>query len=273
MRAYLIIAGCLCLAGCMFGRDDDPDFDRDHDHETTDDRTGGQTSKPVSRGSFCQQWAEAACSSAVVSACQASNTEECRQRQDEFCRMQVSSDTSDVARNECISAVTAAYRDADLRGDELALVLRMGGACSHVLRGTVRSGEACTSDNECDRSKGYACIKKADTGAGTCQIPQSISPGRDCRDADAACSAGFYCDGRNCIETLPAGEPCSIHEQCGEDGFCSEEGKCQARVAVNDPCSSDLECERGICADFQGEQVCTDRVLLSRADPLCENLR
>ena len=270
MRALSIWASCLCLVGCMYG---DRDVDTDHTDHDVRDSERDQTSRPVSRGSFCEQWAEAACSSAVVSACQATNAQECRRTQDEFCRMLVSSDTSDVARDECIAAVASAYRDADLRGDELALVLRMGGPCSRVIRGMVRAGEACMSSSECDRSRGYTCIMKADRSAGTCQIAQSVSPGRDCRAPEQTCSSGFFCDGRNCIETLGLGEPCTIHEQCGDAGFCNDEGHCTARVAVNDPCRDDLQCERGICSDFQGEQVCTDRVVLSRADPLCENLR
>jgi hypothetical protein len=209
----------------------------------------------------------------VVSACQATDARECRQSQLELCRSLVPTEPSDAARSECISAVASAYRDADLRGPELELVLRLGGACERVVRGKLRAGEECKLSSECDRTRGYACVKKADSGAGSCQIPQVVSPGRDCSAPEKTCSSGFFCNGHNCVETLGAAAQCSIHEQCGDAGFCNDAGQCAERVAINDPCHADIECARGICSDFQGSEVCTDRVVLSRADPLCESLR
>lgn len=187
--------------------------------------------------------------------------------------MIVTGDVPDTVRSQCISAVRAAYQDADLRGDELKLVMRLGGACERVLHGSVAAGDACSETSECDRSRGYTCVRHSDAEQGTCQIAETVSPGRDCEAAAKVCSTGFYCDGHNCIETLALGEACTIHEQCGAGGFCSEDGKCSELIAINDPCKRDLECERGICSEFDGKQVCTDRVVLSRADPLCADLR
>jgi hypothetical protein len=72
---------------------------------------------------------------------------------------------------------------------------------------------------------------------------------------------------------LSKGEGCLIHEQCGSNGYCDDEGHCAERLAVNDSCKSDVQCARGVCAQLGDEQVCTDRVVLARADPLCETLR
>ena len=113
----------------------------------------------------------------------------------------------------------------------------------------------------------------SDAGAGTCQIAEVTAPGRDCRAAEKTCQEGFFCDGRNCIETLASGESCKTHEQCGQSGYCDGSGMCAARHAVNDSCQNDVECARGICSELDDKKVCTDRVVLSRADPLCANLR
>lgn len=265
------------MVSCLF-RDDEPDSH--HAVESGSPSVPDAPSRPsptagrsAPRTDFCQDWAQAACSSAVVSACQATDAQECRKSQTEHCRKLVQADVPEPARSQCISAVASAYQDADLRGDELKLVLRLGGQCERVLHGSMTAGEACNDSSECDRSRGYVCVKKSDAMEGTCQTPQSVSPGRDCKGADKVCSSGFFCDGHNCIETLAYGEPCSIHEQCGADGFCSEAGQCSELIGINDPCTRDLECERGICSEFDGKQVCTDRVLLSRADPLCADLR
>jgi len=267
-------ACCLLLAACPRPGHPHDHFDDDrYDDRDRDRDPPNVAGRPAPRADFCTQWAAAACSEAVVSACQASDASECRQTQAEFCQALSPDDTSSSARDACISAVAAAYRDADLRGDELALVLRFGGPCARLLVGSSQAGDPCSESQDCDAARGYTCIKKATSNEGTCQIPQLVDPGRDCQAAAKTCSEGFFCDGENCIETLSEGDSCTIHEQCGADGFCNDAGQCEARHKVNDSCRSDLECVRGICADFEGRQVCTDRIVLSRADPICTNLR
>jgi hypothetical protein len=273
----------MLLAACIF-----PDHDRDdRDRDDRDDRdeqadessrggagTGGrEPTRPAPVADFCEDWARAACTDAVVSACQASDEIECQDTQVEFCRGLVPNEIASSGRDACIKAVGLAYRDADLRGDELALVLRFQGACARLIVGESAEGEDCESSSNCDIARGYSCVRKADTGAGTCQIAKTVEPGRDCRAPDAACEDGFFCDGRYCVEMLPAEEACVIHEQCGSQAFCDESGKCVQRRAVNDSCQEDLECASGICSELGDEKLCADRVLLSRADPVCANLR
>ena len=281
MRTAAILAVSLCLGACFF-RDEGPDSHDPIDHVSPPSvqdaprnppSSSGAAGRAAPRADFCQDWARAACSGAVISACQASDEEECRGTQAEHCRKMVPSEVPESARGQCISAVTAAYADADLRGDELKLVLRLGGQCERVLRGSKAAGDGCAEAAECDRQRGYTCVRKADATEGSCQIPQTVSPGRECRAAEKVCSTGFYCDGHNCVETVALGAPCTIHEQCGAAGFCSEAGQCSELIGVNDACKRDLECEHGICSEFDGQQVCTDRVVLSRADPLCADLR
>jgi hypothetical protein len=263
--------------------------DAEHDEDEHETHNGGasaaghssvtshsqatRSGAPIARDEFCNRWARAACSDAVVSACQASNADECRRTQADFCRTLAPEEVASTGRDECIASVAAAYRDADLRGEELAVVLRFGGACARTVAGTAAAGDSCETSSHCDVSHGFACIKKSDTGMGTCQKPETVDPGRACEALPKTCSEGFFCDGHNCIETLAQGEPCMIHEQCGASGFCDDAGKCTARLAVNDSCKTDAQCARGICAELAAEHVCTDRVVLARADPLCANLR
>jgi hypothetical protein len=278
MWAYRFGLSCMLLASCVFSDRDDRDDRSDEasdrrDARSSESQAARDATRPMPAGEFCEQWARAACSEAVVSACQASDTAECEATQAEFCRGLAPEELASAGRNECLAGVASAYRDADLEGDELALVLRFRGACARTVVGTAAENDDCESSSDCDAARGFSCVRKADTGAGTCQVAEVVEPGRDCRDAAKTCQDGFFCDGRNCIETLATEEPCLVHEQCGQDGFCDAGGKCAERRAVNDSCEADDECARGICSELGDEKVCTDRVLLSRADPLCANLR
>jgi hypothetical protein len=151
--------------------------------------------------------------------------------------------------------------------------VRFQGACARTVIGSNNEGDDCSVSTDCDVSRGYSCVRKVDAEAGTCQIAEEVEPGRKCGEAAQTCQEGFFCDGHNCVETLASGEPCVLHEQCGENGFCDTSGACAERRAVNDSCEDDVECAQGICSALGDEKVCTDRVVLSRADPLCENLR
>ena len=277
MWAFRISWVCLLLVGCFYDRRDDDDDDRD-DSANTSENAGSRaprretSTKPAPEADFCEQWAKAACTDAVISACQASDEKECQNTQAAFCHELAPDELASAGRSECIAAVGSAYRDADLRGDELALVLRFGGVCARTVVGPSAKDDDCESSQDCDVARGYTCVLKADSGKGTCQIAEEVDPGRDCRAAEKSCQEGFFCDGQHCVEMLAAGDSCAIHAQCGAEGFC-DSGKCAQRRAVNDSCQEDIECARGICSELAGEKVCTDRVVLSRADPLCANLR
>ncbi|MET0385943.1 MAG: hypothetical protein ABW321_08285 [Polyangiales bacterium] len=226
----------------------------------------------LSKAELCEQWARAACGEDVVSACQASSAADCRLTQAELCQSIAPDQLATDGVDGCIAAVAAAYRDAELDADELNLVLRFSGACARTIVGPNAAGADCVSPRDCDLSRGYTCVVKGE-GSGSCQVPELVEPGRSCTEAAQTCSDGFFCDGSHCVETLAEGEPCILHSQCAADGYCNDAGACAARLAVNEPCESDEWCARGVCTDLDGQRVCTDRVILSRADPLCANLR
>ena len=231
--------------------------------------------EPETPSSFCQRWAEAACSSEVVSACQAADADDCKDSQTAFClaRLPNGSFSGDRA-DECIDAVGGAYEDADVTADEIATVLRFAAPCDRLVRGPSGEGEACESRLDCDAPAGFDCVSKRAASDGTCQLPVRVGPGEDCSADNAVCGSGFYCNGDNCIAGERVGDPCLSHEQCGTTGYCGLTSVCEARLGVNSPCGFDEQCTSGLCYAFSAtEQVCADRVRLSRTEPLCADLR
>jgi hypothetical protein len=231
--------------------------------------------EPKTPESFCARWARAACSPEVVSACQAANESDCQESQAAFCLNALPAGAFSGARAaQCIEAVEAAYADADITSDELHTVLRFAAPCDQLVRGIRAEGEACGSRDDCDAPDGFDCVFKGDETTGTCQLPQMIGAGRDCSAANAVCEPGFYCNGENCIAGESVGDPCTYHAQCGPEGYCGLTSVCQARAGVGSPCGFDEQCASGVCYRFSAtEQVCTDRLRLSRSEPICEDLR
>ena len=221
---------------------------------------------------FCRAWANAACSAETISACQAADAEACRSSQEDACLARVPDNFSDAKGSACIAAVEKAYADADLKGDELVTVLSLGGPCAAIIRGPKAAGESCTSDRDCDASAAFTCVRRPDTKAGTCQKSEVTQAGRSCSAAQKVCETGFFCDGNNCIEAKALGGDCTIAEQCST-GLCGDAGKCEARRKVASACTADSECEDGVCYKFEDAKSCTNRIILARSEPLCDELR
>jgi hypothetical protein len=232
------------------------------------------SSQSETREDFCSRWGAAVCNADVVSACQASNVDACRLSQERFCLDLVPSNgfTSDRA-DACIDAVKSAYSDTDLTAEELGTVLRLDAPCDQLVRGTRAAGESCMSRLDCNGPEGYDCVFKAGEMTGNCEQPVVVQPGRDCTSDNALCTDGFYCNGSNCVEGGRPGEACLRNDQCA-DGYCGPNSVCAAGLAVNVDCTLDAQCASGLCYRFSAsERVCTDRVRLSRTDPLCDNAR
>jgi len=168
--------------------------------------------------------------------------------------------------------VRSAYADANLTKDELATVVRLGEPCDRLVRGAQGADETCTTDLDCDGPAGFVCVIKGSATTGSCQTPVVVQPGLDCSAESAVCTEGFYCNGDNCVGGGDLGESCVRNEECAE-GFCSG-GTCSATLAINSDCTLDEQCASGLCYRFSAtEQVCIDRVVLSRTDPICEDMR
>ncbi len=221
----------------------------------------------VTRYDFCERWAEAACSSEVVSVCQASSVDDCKAAQSNECLDKLPDDFLDRGVDDCINAVESAYKDADLSASELSLVLRFGGACSDVVLAK-EVGAKCTLDADCEPA--LSCVLKNEE-RGTCEKAVTIEPGFSCSESEETCEDGFFCDGSNCVAALPEDEDCQNDSQCEDGYYCDE--TCQEMAEVGESCDSDAECLSGICYPDSGDQFCLDRMRLSPAEPLCDSLK
>jgi hypothetical protein len=225
------------------------------------------------REDFCERWGEAACSDEVVSVCQSASASACRLSQESYCLSLVpAAGFASAQADACIGAIGAAYADADLNAAELKTVLRLAAPCDRLIRGPQEDSETCTERTDCDTAADFTCVIKGAQTQGRCAIPREVEAGRDCSADNAVCEAGFFCDGDNCIEQRAAGAACVRNEQCAE-GYC-DGSECTAGLGIDTACTSDEQCASGFCFEFSStSQVCTDRVRLSRTDPICRNLR
>lgn len=233
----------------------------------------GEDPAPRTRAQFCADWAAAACSQDVVSVCQASDAESCQEAQEAFCEELVPASFSDAGGSACLRAVSQAYADADLRDEELGVVLRLAEPCDAIIAGPGEAGDSCEEPRDCNLAAGLDCIKKAGSTEGVCRMPEVVGAGLDCEAEQKTCEAGFFCNGDNCVQARDPGEECTINEECGEEGFCNADGECEERFAVGEPCEEDIQCEAGVCYAFEDETVCTDLIRLSRSEPVCDDLR
>jgi len=228
--------------------------------------------EPRTREVFCRDWAAAACNEEVVSVCQAADVEACREAQEDYCRSIAPERFSGARSDMCIEAVGQAYSDADLTESELRTVRLLDAPCHQLSVGTRGEGQSCMVRDDCETAAGFDCVMKSDRATGTCEIPEVVDPGEDCEADQQVCTEGFFCNGENCIAARDPGDPCTHHEEC-DDGFCDADGTCVEGLAIDDSCEDDAQCAEGICYDFGDERVCTDRVVLSRNDPICGDLR
>jgi hypothetical protein len=225
----------------------------------------------MTRAEFCGGWGERACSADVVSICQATTADDCRTAQAAFCIGIVPEAFTAEAADACLNAVRDAYADADLTRDELDTVLSLGPPCDELAKGAALGGGDCEADEDCQTASGYRCVIKGGQQSGSCEVPVEVEPGLKCSEPEEVCTEGFFCNGNNCVEALAVSEACVNHAECGPAGFCLE-AACAMRFALNDECSQDEQCGSGICYDGP-TQSCVDRIRLSPAEPLCQQLR
>jgi hypothetical protein len=200
--------------------------------------------------------------------------ESCRGSQRDACLAQVGDAFMDNESDACLTAVERAYRDADLTSAELKVVLDLQGACDKILSGPGTEGDDCAEHSDCDRSLDLECVIKGGETVGPCQEPEEISAGFECSDPEDVCEPGFFCSATmDCIAQSDEGEDCTLTQECEEGTYCNA-GVCDARFAVDDACTADEQCLSEVCYTFAGgEQVCIDRLRLSRSEPICSDLR
>ncbi len=232
---------------------------------------------------FCEAWGKAACNTTVVENCSGEPTstdqltQACIEKQQTFCEGLVPSTGYNSAQAQtCLDAVSQAYSDAKLTGAEIAVVRHLGDPCDHLIKGPQAEGASCNTNNDCDTTQNVQCVTK--NGLGTCVIPMVVANGTSCAAAAASCMTGFYCDGRNCIQSAALGEACADSTQCAATLTCQganpdagvSSGKCTAPGNATG-CTTDSDCTPKACETATG--TCVDSIILSPAEALCADLQ
>jgi len=250
MHRFLMFSGLLLVCSCS-GDDDEPE---------------------LTRGDFCADWAEAACSEETVDRCQAADVDACRLSQADYCLALVPQDFDAARSRECLSAVRAAYRDGDLSATELRTVQRLDTPCDRLARGPAGEGDSCDADSDCATPDGFECVRKGGAEMGTCQQAEPAAAGESCAAAQQTCSGNFFCNGANCVAFFALGATCTSNEECGPEARCQGD-ECTARAGTGADCTEDEDCVSNVCLDFEGGRTCTDRLVLARSEPFCDELR
>lgn len=229
---------------------------------------------------FCSAWAERACATDVVENCNANSADDCRATQTDFCADLLPAAYSSAHAGECLDAVAAAYSDAKLTPTEINLVTHLGGACAQLSKGTVAKGGSCSKSEQCDTAGGLDCIIKEGDTKGSCEEPEEIAAGEDCTGPAQVCKSGYFCSDGNCIAQRANGKTCDGDYACKPESHCvvaegEDAATCVAKLALNETCAADGECASGYCAIGKGdtEGSCASTIVLTRTEPLCENLR
>jgi len=234
-----------------------------------------------SRNGFCSAWAANACNAKVVENCNAQSVEDCKATQSDFCRGIVPEAYSSKHATACLNAVKAAYADASLSSDERAIVLNLGDPCDKLSKGISAEGESCTKNDDCNTAGGLTCIIKQGGANGICATPEEVGGGEDCSGDAQVCAAGFYCsvDG-NCLANRKTGKACDGDYECVAENQCviptdATAGTCDARLGLNDACTTDAECASGYCAIGPKDTMggCGSTIVLSQFEPACLKLR
>jgi hypothetical protein len=232
---------------------------------------------------FCEAWGKAACQEKVVTNCDAASVDDCVATQSAFCLDVIPLPYDSAKAKACLSAVKSAYRDAVLTAEEVQTVRYLAAPCDQLSAGVRDEGESCGSDDECATADGLFCIKKADAARGSCEKPELVAPGDACDGAAQVCEDGYFCNGENCVAYKKIGAACEGQYQCSPDQQCLtatdadgvETSTCAARLEINEVCASDADCQSGYCYMAAGatEGECASMIVLSRSEPLCDDLQ
>ena len=119
-------------------------------------------------------------------------------------------------------------------------------SCLQIAIGTVATGSACESSEEC--VSGVCMTQSCDSACcpGTCGAASTGAAGQPCLDGDT-CAAGNWCDVtqddvQTCEPLFGSGSACEFSRQCPYGQGCAG-GICKALPQVGEPCPD------GACAD------------------------
>jgi hypothetical protein len=223
--------------------------------------TGGADPLATADG-FCEAYASAKCSAAVVGNCYHSeettldaDTAHCVAATSSLDRCNPKNlPYHPEAASAAIDTITAIFEDGQIDGptnpdnneqqalnDALASVFYVG----------LPDGSACTAADDCDIGNGSTCIVHASKGV--CAVPVETAPGESCNSPSAQCDSGFYCDdGYHCVSTQGIRQVCHADDEC-VTAKCGSNNLCQDLLPNQSSCEFDAECSGGFCLKQSGE--------------------
>jgi hypothetical protein len=227
---------------------------------------------------FCQALAQADCSQPVVTGCYgsssamlAADTKSCvtAAATPERCNP-MNLDYHPQYAQGCIDAHTAAYMSGQIDAASLATMVQQ---CLPVLNQGGEAGTPCAYDSDCDVGAGNFCVVHQ-SGAGTCQVPETVMPGGSCAKPAAQCTAGYFCQssGYCVVDPDQAGQACGAGVSCNTGLSCkSETMTCAAQVPDGASCTADSDCTGGLCVSVPGGGQCAAMFTFAVGSAACSS--
>lgn len=229
---------------------------------------------------FCNAYAQAVCTQAVVSACAAKNSYSCELSEAAACIANQPQGTTYVAKNApaCIQLAQQVYSSSTITEKQLA---QLSIACgTQIFSGPGKARDACATDYDCSSADGLVCVVPfgSTTNMGKCYAPTMVQPGGSCTAESSVCTDGYFCDpmAQTCSLDAAMGQGCNPGwKPCGDGLTCNGGGtpfaSCGPKLPDGNPCTLDADCAGGLCdrASMQSQGTCASQITLSPLDKAC----
>jgi hypothetical protein len=211
---------------------------------------------------FCQAFATAQCSAALVESCYGLAPMSAALDKDTT-RCVAAASVQDVcnptglpyhkeAAQDALDTITGLYQDGILTKAELPA---LSAALATVFNHGGTQGSHCAADNDCDAGNGLTCILHG--GEGSCGMAKTVSAGASCALVNAECNDTDYCakisvGHFNCVakvapnQTNPKLSVCAGDYECVSGSRC-ENGHCRGLIQDGGQCSIGSECANSFC--------------------------
>jgi hypothetical protein len=232
---------------------------------------------------FCNAYAQAVCTQAVVSACGAKNSYSCELGAAAACIANQPQGTTYVAKNApaCIQLTQQVYASTTITVKQLDELATTCG--TQIFSGPGMARDACATDYDCSSADGLVCVIPygSTTNMGKCYAPTTVQPGGSCTAESAVCTDGYFCDpmAQTCSLDGAMGQGCNPGwKPCGDGLTCQGAGSpfaaCGALAPDGNPCTLDTDCAGGLCdkAAMQSQGTCASQITLSPLDKACASL-
>lgn len=233
---------------------------------------------------FCNAYASAECSDAMLAACGVTKTQ-CQQKRAPYCINSVPNADAGIhyreqASGECVAAVAQAYSDAVITIDEIRSV---DAICEKVFGGSYEAGAACKDNQYCNTDEDLKCwdMPWFPCSDGICAVETILDAGQGCFDAGTSCPEGYYCDliDSGVCKAVPkenetCRSDCNIKIPCGKDLKCKlvDGGqKCVALLVDGMKCVNLQECAGGLClkSTVDSGTTCASQYEYGAGNPYC----